>query len=435
MASNVPLPAQEAAEGTVTGPVAIRNYEPVSPKAMAGTEIDPEVEVRVAIDATGVVTDVEVLAIEPSSEFDDLLRIHVEHALAQWRYAPARDAEDNPTDSSLSWRLKFKSRAVGEEDIVSQDLGPRLQVLIEAGGLTAPAEPLTSRQRAQSLSRAVEAAERYIDRDHRRRRETQRFILITDAAEESTIDVLAGNMESIYEIFHSLFDPHIEPLPENFKTVVYLFRRQASLLSLQTELGSTGFGAGFYRSPGLMAFHQQVQTSEQLLHSMFHEAFHAFSDSHLTPPGKQLPQWVEEGLAEYFANSKIERGHLIPGKISGSKYILFHRRSRQLRGTASWSLKEARTALRNGEAPSVAELLEASRDTFYGLRYQSYYGFSWLLTHFLRHGREEWDTARLFGTMLLYLVQGYSGRDAIEAAFGMDPEELQPEFEQYVRRI
>ncbi len=433
--TKAPLPAQEAAPAVVAGPVAIRNYEPVAPSAMAGTDIDPEVEVRVAIDAAGVVTDVEVLAIEPSSEFDALLRVQVEHTLSQWRYAPARDAEDNPTSSSLSWRLKFKSRAAGEQDIVSQDLDPRLEVLVEAGGLEAPTEPLTPNQRARSLSHAVEAAEKYIGREHRRRRETQRFILITDAEDESTIDVLAGNMESIYEIFHALFDSHIQPLPESFRTVVYLFRRQASLVALQREVGSTGFGAGFYRSPGLMAFHQQVQTSEQLLHSMFHEAFHAFSDSHLTPPGKQLPQWVEEGLAEYFANSKIERGHLIPGKISGSKYVLFHRRSRQFRGTASWSLKEARTALRNGEAPTVAELLEASRDTFYGLRYQSYYGFSWLLTHFLRHGREDWEAEELFGTMLLYLVQGYSGRDAIEAAFGMTPEDLQPEFERYIRRI
>ena len=403
---------------------------------MAGSGIHPEVEVRVDIDAAGVVTEVEVLAIEPSSEFDDLLQSHVERTLAGWRYAPARDAEDNPTSSSLSWRLKFESRAVGEQDeLVSQNLDPRLDVLVAAGGLTELAEPLSPTQRAQSLSRAVEAAEKYIDRDHRRRRATRRFILISDAKEESTVDVLAGNMESIYEIFHSLFDPHIEPLPENFKTVVYLFRQQGSLIRLQTELGSTGFGAGFYRSPGLMAFHQQVQTSEQLLHSMFHEAFHAFSDSHLRPPDKRLPLWVEEGLAEYFANSKIERGHLVPGKIGGSKYILFHRRSRQLRGTASWSLREARTELRGGEAPTVAELLEASRDTFYGLRYQSYYGFSWLLTHFLRHGREEWDSEQPFGIMLLYLVEGFSGRDAVAAAYGTTPEELQSEFERYVRRI
>ena len=436
VAAAAALPAQEDARDVATGPVAIRNYEPLTPSAMAGSDIHPEVEVRVRIDAVGAVTEVEVLAIEPPSGFDDLLRFHIERTLATWRYAPARDAEDRPTPSTLSWRMKFRSRVTAQEnELVSENHDPQLDVLVDAGGLTDPAEPLTTSERAQSLNRAVEAAEKYVDREHRRRRQTDRFIVISDATEEATIDVVARNMESIYDIFHSLFDPHIEPLPEHFRTVVYLFRRQSSVVSLQRELGSTGFGAGFYRSPGLMAFHQQVQTSEQLLHSMFHEAFHAFADSHLTPPGKKLPLWVEEGLAEYFANSRIERGHLIPGKISGSKYILFHRRSREFRGTARWSLKEARTALRSGDAPTVAELWEAGPDSFYGVRYQSYYGFSWLLTHFLRHGREEWEDQQAFGTMLLYLVEGYSGRDAIAVAYGTTPEELQAEFERYVRRL
>ena len=428
--------AQEDVDEIVTGPVAIRNYELVAPRAMAGSDLDPEVEVRVEIDSAGAVTGVEVLAIEPSSKFDDLLRFHVKRNLADWRYGPARDGEDKPLPSTLSWRLKFESpEGERQYELASQNFDPHLEVLVAAGGLTELAEPLTPSQRARALNRAVEAAERYIDKDHRRRRETRRFILISDAREEATIAALAGNMEAIYQVFHSLFDPHIEPLPENFKTVVYLFRQQASLVALQRQLGSTGFGAGFYRPPGLMAFHQQVQSSDQLVHSMFHEAFHAFSDSHLTAPGKELPRWAEEGLAEYFANSKIEKGHLIPGKTSGSKYVIFHRRARQLRGTASWSLAEARASLKRGEAPTVAELLEATRGTFYGLRYQQYYGFSWLLTHFLRHGREEWDTEQPFAAMLLYLVEGYSGQDAIAAAYGTTPEALQAEFERYVRRF
>ena len=109
--------------------------------------------------------------------------------------------------------------------------------------------------------------------------------------------------------------------------------------------------------------------------------------------------------------------------------------ARRLRSLASWSLEDARSALRHREAPTVAELLEATRETFYGERYQLYYGYSWLLTHFLHHGREAWDTEKPFARMLLYLVEGYSGQDAMAAAFQIAPEELQPEFERYVRKF
>ncbi len=430
--------AQESAAEIATGPVAIRSFQLLTPFQMVGSGIDPEVEVRVEIDAAGKVSNVQVLAIEPPSEFDDLLRSHVENRVGGWRYGPARDANDNPVPSTLSWRMKFQSPD-SRGNRVADERGrpdPELGVLVRLGSLPLSTRPLTREQRGRALTRAVEAAEKYIDREHRRRRETPRFIVISDAEDESQIEILAGNMEAVFEVFHRLFDPHLEPFAENFKTVVYLYSRQENLERLQTQLGGSGFGTGFYRSPGFLAFHQEVEDSDYLLHTMLHEAFHAFRDSHLTAPGKELPRWAEEGLAEYFGNSKIEKGRLIPGEISHGKYVIFHAAPvRRLRSRANWSLREARSDLRSGDAPTVTELMEAGRDTFYGERYRQYYGFSWLFTHFLQHGREEWETEKPFASMLLYLTEGYSGRDAMAAAFGFTSEEVQAEFERYVRRF
>lgn len=437
-AGSATVAAQESAAEIATGPVAIRSFQLLTPFEMAGSGIDPEVEVRIEIDAAGKVSDVQVLAIDPPSEFDDLLRSHVETRVGGWRYGPARDANDNPVPSSLSWRMKFQSPD-SRRNRVADERGrpdPELGVLVRVCGLPLSSPPLTPEQRGRVLTRAVEAAEQYIDRDHRRRRETPRFIVISDAEDESQIDILAANMEAVFEVFHRLFDPHLKPFAENFKTVVYLYSRQENLERLQTQLGGAGFGTGFYRSPGFLAFHQEVEDSDYLLHTMLHEAFHAFRDSHLTAPGKELPRWAEEGLAEYFGNSKIEKGRLIPGKVSHGKYVIFHAAPvRRLRSRANWSLQEARSVLRSGDAPTAAELLEAGRDTFYGERHQQYYGFSWLLTHFLHHGREEWETEKPFASMLLYLAEGYSGRDAMAAAFGFTPEEVQAEFERYVRKF
>lgn len=430
----------------MTGPVAIRTYQLLTPQQLAGSGLDPEVKLRIEIDATGVVTQVDVLAIDPPSEFDELLRDHVRRSISIWRYGPARDSDDNAVPATLSWSMKFKSSQSGGRNRVKDPWGfvdpgvrpdPQLEVLVSAGVLPQPGKRLSPSERARRLTRLVEVAEKYIHHDHRRRRETPTFIAISDAEEDSTVETLAGNMEAVFQTFHAIFDPHIEPMPNNAKIVVYLYRSKDNLTQLQKEMGGRLPGGGFYRSPGFLAFHQEVQFFDQLLHTMIHEAFHAYSDSHLTAPGKSLPRWAEEGLAEYFGNSEIDKGRLVPGRTSRGMYAIAHGRSgpRRLTSVARWNLEEARSALRKREAPTISELVEATEDTFYGERYRHYYGFSWLLTHFLQHGREAWMTREPFGALLLYLAEGYSGRDALAAAYETTPEELQAEFERYVRRL
>ena len=417
--------------------MAIRSYQLLVPRELAGSGIDPEVEVRVEIDAAGAVSRVEVLAIEPSSEFDDLLRFQVERSVGGWRYGPARDKDGAAVPSSLSWRMKFQSPEEERNAPARRRFDPQLDVLVSAGALPDPMPQPTLSEQARVLNRTIEVAEKYIDRERRRRRETDRFILISDAADESTVDILAGNMEAAFRMFHGLFDRHVEPLPARFRIVVYLFDDRASLRRLQEELGGRMPGGGFYHSPGLLAFHREVRYFDELPHTMLHEAFHAFSDTYLTGPGSDLPRWAEEGMAEYFGNSKIERGEIVPGAVDRGRYAIPHGGGRpvRLQSLTAWNLDEARSVLRSGEAPAIAELMEATRDTFYGERARHYYGFSWLLTHFLQHGREDWERGQSFARMLLYLAEGYPGRDALEAVFRTAPEEIQAEFERYVRGL
>lgn len=429
--------AQVSTPDVATGPVAIRSHQLLVPHELAGSGIDPEVELRVEIDAAGAVSRVEVLTVEPPSEFDDLLRFQVERNVGGWRYGPARDEEGRAVPSTLSWRMKFRSPEEERHAPARRRFDPQLDVLVSAGALPSPMPQLTLTERVRVLNRTIEVAEKYIDREHRRRRETDRFILISDADEESTVDVLAGNMEAVFRLLHGLFDPHIEPLPARFKVVVYLFRSRNNLRRLQEELGGRLPGAGFYHSPGLLAFHQEVRYFDELLHTMLHEAFHAFSDTFLTGPGSDLPRWAEEGMAEYFGNSKIERGTLIPGAVDRGRYAISHggRGPVRLQSLTTWNLEEAQSALRRGEAPAIADLMEATADTFYGERAQHHYGLSWLLTHFLQHGREDWENGQSFARMLLYLAEGYPSRDALEAVFQTTPAEIQAEFERYVQGL
>ena len=126
-----------AAQEIATGPVAIRSYQLLVPHELAGSGIDPEVEIRVEIDAAGAVSRVEVLAIEPSSEFDDLLRFQVERSVGGWRYGPARDGEGNAVASTLSWRMKFQSPEEERNAPTRRRFDPQLDVLVSAGALRA----------------------------------------------------------------------------------------------------------------------------------------------------------------------------------------------------------------------------------------------------------------------------------------------------------
>ena len=58
---------------------------------------------------------------------------------------------------------------------------------------------------------------------------------------------------------------------------------------------------------------------------------------------------------------------------------------------------------------SLAALLDAGPDIFYGDQRSVYYSTGWLLVHFLRHGEEGWGDD-LFPELLLYAVEGYSLR-------------------------
>ncbi len=430
-------PQDEAAEA-VTGPVAIRTYQLLPPSELAGSGIDPEVSVRVTIDAEGAVSEVEVLGVEPSSEFDELLAERVRRSVGAWRYGPARGRDGRPVPSTLAWRMKFESPG-GQSNggMAGTRFDPQLDVLVAAGGLPGQAERPSLLQLAEALNQKLQVAEKYIDDEHRRRRQTPRFVVVSDLRDDHSVDILAGNMEAAFSVFHRQFDEHIEPLPSRFRIFVFLYESSLSLRRLQEEIMQGFPASGFYHSPGLLAFHCEVDNFDQLLHTMLHEAFHAFSDTYITGPGRDLPQWAEEGTAEYFGHSRIRRGELIPGGIARGGYSFSHqsRGPVRVRTVSSWTLEDAKEATGTGRAPSIDELFEATRDTFYGSRHQYYYSFSWLLTHFLQHGRKEWEGGAQFAHMLLYLAEGYASSDALLAVFGATPAELEDEFQRYVRRL
>jgi Gram-negative bacterial TonB protein C-terminal len=420
-----------AAGGDETPPVLLRGGEFFTPEAAAGSGVAPEVKVRVTIDITGRVSEAEVLAIEPASPFDDDFRRATVDNLRTWRYAPAR-ADGKPVETVREWSVQFLAKEApaasqgGLAAAVGDETGSRLRALVS--GL-----PLAARK--ARLERDVKVAEKYLDASHRQRADSPRFVVVSDAPAAGAAQTVAGNLEAAYTVLDALFRPQIEPQPEPYKMIAYVYWRRDSFEAARSELDIPSGPTGFYGPPGFLVFHLEADDADDVLHVMLHEAFHAYADRHLSRPGTSLPLWLDEGFAEYFGYSDVEKGKLAPGRIVRGKLVLVHGAGVYRRQTyAAFSLDDVRRKIHEGKAPTLAKLMAADRRFFYGEARDLCYPMAWLAVHFLRHGRPEWANDA-FPTLVLYLAEGYPTADALRAAYGATPEELEPAFRAYVNKL
>ncbi len=409
-------------------PVLLRDSLLLTPIEAAGSGVAPEVDVRLTVDRQGRVARVEVLSIKPSSAYDDAFRQAVEETLGSWRYAPAwKDGET--VESTLRWTIKFQEKA-GLPPSGTSDLGP----MFESASSLEQIFTLPFDQQAKYLKHLASLAEPYLDTSHRRRADSARFVVISDAPDAGTAETLARNLEAVFTLLDQTFQPDVPPYPDHYKLVVYVYWKSASFSALVSQVGAAEWANGFYAAPGFLAFHLETGDVDDLLGLMVHEAVHAYMDRYLDRPGFRPPPWLAEGFASYFGKSEIHKGHLVLGSVREGKYVIDQR----LRGAfrwktqAGWTLGDVRLAVRKGTVATPADLLAMNRETFYGGDVTLHYALSWLLVHFLRHGEPGWADEQ-FPTLVLYLTEGYPAAAALETVYGLSPQELNRPFQEYVR--
>ncbi len=422
------------AAGGDSPPVLLRDVMLLTPVAAAGSGVAPEVKVRVTIDATGKVAQVDVLGIEPSSEYDDDFRRAAVETIRRWRYAPARE-DGQPVEATLEWSVQFLAKEAPEridvEGLPQLDGGASAALARRARIFTLPLEA-----RKALLKRFVETAEKSLLPGQRRQAESARFVVVTDAANDKTAETLAGNLEATFSVLDGLFADKIEPQPERYKVIAFVFQQRSSFETVLAAIDAEGgWQSGFYAAPGFLAFNLEVGDVDYLLHLMIHEATHAYTDRYLTRPGYSLPLWLEEGFGEYLGTSEIKKGALVPGRIVHGRFVLNRwGGARVRRSEAAYGLEDIRRAMRTGEGLTVEQIMSADRAVFYGEKREIYYPMSWLLVHFLRHGRPEWAEGA-FPDFMLYLAEGYPAKDALAATYGATPADLEAEFRAYPKGL
>lgn len=443
-AALAPALAQEKqGQEETTAPIPLRTPLPQTPMETAGTGIAPSVRVELDVDERGVVSAVKILSIEPSTAFDHDFEVATREALRAWRFAPARK-KGGTTAAVLTWTVRFPAldpgnymnRSTGKLP-VSFFLRPRTRRPGSSAEKRARLLALPLRQRIAMLQIEIEKAEKLLDAKARVTATTERFVFVTDAANAEAARGIASGLEAAYATTYDVLAKELPSQPARGKVHAYLFASRQAYHQLSGESSEDAWTAGFYSPVGLIAFHAEAGTADDLLSVLIHETVHALMDRHIIRPGVQLPTWLSEGFAEYMANSDIKKGKLIPGghrkRWSRPRISVWGGFVRAARGSFV-SARDVKRAINEGKALTVEEIFDARRMEFYGDKRDLFYPQSWMLVHFLRHGEPEW-AAKQFPEFMLYVCEGYDPREAFIKVYGAPPGSFEAAYRQYVKRF
>jgi hypothetical protein len=422
--ASAPLPAAESRL-----PVELRAPPVLLPLGASG-EVPPEIQVRLTVDPRGLVSTVDVLEITPSSGDDELYREAVVSALREWRYAP-RLENGVAVESELSWTIQSQRSqqawARGSLPPAGAYLGGDVSEVLRSRALKMP-----DHQRRERLDEIARLAWDALFSDRRQRYGGGRFLVLTDAEDPRTAEILANNGEAVFNTLDRWLGAEIELQPLEYRIVLVAFSEPGSLAAFMRQAGHAGHLGAAYFPQGLIAL-DLGGSSDDVMATLIHELAHAHVDRRVQRPGLYLPSWLSEGFAEYVGNSRVRNGELMAGRTLRRKYGMEMGSVVKVTTDAGLDLAAARSAVRSGRAPSLQQMLTAGPDVFYGQHARLYYPVSWLLVHYLVGGAGAGP--ELFPRFLLYVAEGYSPAESFEHVFGRHPTELETDYRTYVQKF
>ncbi|MBA3273925.1 MAG: DUF1570 domain-containing protein [Chthoniobacterales bacterium] len=184
----------------------------------------------------------------------------------------------------------------------------------------------------------------------------------------------------------------------------------------------TGMSAGaageFQPANNLLAAFLEGQGREELRKTLQHEGFHQFAHAAIS---KNIPLWLNEGLAVYFEEGIWTGDGFLPGQVPP------HR------------IRTLKDALDNGRLIPFQKLMKISHEEWESNMVNDeelsaiQYNQSWAMVYFLVHGSNGND---VFRTRLIRMLQllhdGQSGNEAFTAAFSANVDGFYHRFLEYL---
>jgi hypothetical protein len=191
----------------------------------------------------------------------------------------------------------------------------------------------------------------------------------------------------------------------------------------QQNLGAASTSGGVFFVNGKMkglATYIEERDPEWTLHTLRHEGFHQFAYAYIGP---NLALWVNEGLAEYFAEGIVLHGRILPGIVPGRR------------------LAAVRTAIATHTTIDFPHLISMGSEEWQRLMEERpdhgglLYNQSWSMVHFLIHA-DHGKYAPAFTQYLKYLAADMPSKDAFAKAFGgNDPDQFRNRWVEYVASL
>jgi hypothetical protein len=140
--------------------------------------------------------------------------------------------------------------------------------------------------------------------------------------------------------------------------------------------------------------------------TLSHELVHPYMEENFP----NVPSWFNEGLASLYEQPREKDGHMW--------------------GTTNWRLPGLQRMIQNKSIPSVAKLLETTRDGFYDASYDSYAYARFLVQYLQDQGK-----LRDFYKKFLADTKDRTGKTALAATVGMDLDKFDVVFRKWAMTL
>jgi hypothetical protein len=251
-----------------------------------------------------------------------------------------------------------------------------------------------------------------------------RYYTVHTSLGREAVKPYAHQMDVIYWHFKQRFSNF--EFKDHFQSnTVYLFRTRDEynkfMKQFDVDASNTG-GMFFYiskRNVKGLATWVKGRPDERIAAVLQHEGFHQFAFTHI---GRNLPRWVNEGLAQYFEDAQINGRRFKVGKPNPRRVRFLEQAARQEK------LLPLKRVL-NMSDDKWLKLTESDRHGAARL-----YAQAWSMVYFLIEGRSG-RYQEAFKQYLQIMAEGKSNRQAAEEAFQVDTfEPMARQWRQFLRR-
>jgi hypothetical protein len=232
---------------------------------------------------------------------------------------------------------------------------------------------------------------------------------------------IAAHMDAVFAEYVKRFKDF--PQKVGMPVRLYVFGTEAAYLR---TLKGKGFSADntsgvffFNGDEGGLATFVEGQSSLEMYHVLQHEGFHQFAFLRI---GDKLPQWANEGLAEYFGESILVKGALRTGVAPENRIQAM---ALAIRSKTNWPFETLLTMSDEGWNEKVEKA-----DRRAGMMYDQ----SWSMIHFLVEG-DNGKYRKALGDYVMAVSKGLTSEQAFKKAFGdaATPQQFEEAWKRYVQ--